>query len=133
MPLMLIFHLLYLELKIFKFFLKKILKIKNNINQLGRSINGFLVDFIFSMIEMGASNFEEAHERTVFVHLNYQHSRVHYSISRYEKHITCLAFINLCGFFGPPLYAFLRSTLDSEFFNYIDSGSFDKAHTSSDI
>lgn len=52
---------------------------------------------------MGVSEFEDCHERTVNVPVDYPRSRAPYPISRSEKHGTCLACINFCGLFCPPL------------------------------
>ena len=102
-------------------FNSKILEIENNINQLGRSINGLPIQFIFNIDEMGVSEFEYGRERTVIVPWDYQHSRAPYPISRSEKHATCLACINLCGLFCPPPYDVQRSTFDSDTYTYLDS------------
>ena len=80
-------------------FISKNLEIENNINQLGRSINGLPIQFIFNIDEMGVSEFEDSRKRTVIVPVDYPHSRAPYPISRSEKHATCLSRINLCGLF----------------------------------
>ncbi|KAK8866650.1 hypothetical protein M9Y10_009616 [Tritrichomonas musculus] len=77
------------------------------------------------------NGFEDGRERTVIVPVDYPHSRAPYPISRTEKNATCLAWINICELFCPPLYAVQRSTFDSEIYNYLDSESFEIVHTDS--
>lgn len=80
---------------------------------------------------MGTSEFEDSRQQTVIVPKSYQFTTAPYSISRSEKHATCLACINPNGLFCKPQYCVQRSSFDSEIFNYLNPNEVQIVHTES--
>lgn len=114
-----------------KRFQVSIANIENNLNALHREIQGVPIKFVYNLDEMGTSEFEDSRQQTVIVPITYPYTTAPYSISRAEKHSTCLACINLDGLFGKPQYVVQRSTFDTEIYNYLDPEEIQIVHTDS--
>ena len=105
--------------------------IENNLNTLQKEIQDVPIDFIFDLDEMGTSEYEDSRQQIVIVPASYQYKTAPYSITRAEKHSTCLACINPSGIVCRPQYAVQRTSYDSELLNYLNPDEVQIVHTES--
>lgn len=90
--------------------------------------NSTKLQFIFNLVEMELSDFEDEQRHSVIVPINYYKAFSPFPVSRATKLATFLVCINPYGLFCKPQYIVQRSSVYSEMYDHLSSESFQIVH-----